>query len=741
MLQIKYLLIIGMIFLIGFVSSATYYVTDPNNCPSSDAVNFPGQNCAPEDICGDSSGTAQCYDTTTISAPGGDVTTTGSGGTNYGCSDMACDGGFVTNCYATADAGAPFCDNSGNFWCDRNSTCYNKNVQTTCKGGSFNSSTCSATCTTSHFACDGSTTDADGCEIHSYTSCGSGTGTIAHNECFDANNGNCTSTTRLDCNDDDSDGIEQTCNAGDGCEILIGGSCSVGSLSGTYASYCSGGDGVCTVDKSYFETGTLTEYQTNSSQNFLWGVDYTISTILNLSWSSGGGIHVNSTGIYFNNSKIVSGGGTDTNASTICSGDEALLGNSTCFNSSFWLDDTDTDTFNTTLEIETAINQSKYFDIQINYSNILNHPSMSDTDTWNTTTEMRNAVNDSTLNYAFNSNSSTYWNESIGTNTSQFNFITSLITLDLTWLGNWVWNHIDNSTFFKGSDTNASTICDGNEVLMGNATCFNSSLFASAGDTDTWNTTAEIQSAMNNSGDYNMSFQNVQFGASLDLDILLNLAGTRTVVSGNNFDGIKSAFTVNAIENKTTVSGYNSLVGAGSSSNNNFSSVSGMTGISLANSGILGTVPIRRLIGANVGAINQGADNVSEVIGLYIGTVGIAEKYGQQSLGKNWAIKDESNRATNFSTNMYIHSGNVTADWFLGKVNYSDIQNHPSMTDTDTFNTTAEILEAVNGSNMNHTGLTSYGNITMPQNNTLCLNLACSQWIKSNSSGVYIYGG
>lgn len=235
-MKLIYAFIFSFIFLISSVSAATLIVADPVDCPSSDGTNFPGQNCAPDDICGDASGTAQCFDTSTISAPSANATT--SSGSFGGF-----DGGFVLNCYATADAAAPFCDNNGAFLCDRQDSCFNVGRQTICVGGSFNNADCSASCRTdgaNHFACDGSTIDADGCEIRVATSCGAGTGTIDSSEtCFSSSAGNCTrSSDLLDCDNDDSDGNNLTCNGANGCEVNPGSSCTVGGLAGTIANSC-----------------------------------------------------------------------------------------------------------------------------------------------------------------------------------------------------------------------------------------------------------------------------------------------------------------------------------------------------------------------------------------------------------------------------------------------------------------------------------------------------------------------
>lgn len=339
-----FLIIIGIFALIGFTTSANYYASDPNNCP----VSYQSQTCSGSDVvCGANGGVTYCYDPASLTAPGS-TSTTGSGGTNYACSDTTCDGGFIVDCYAY-DGSAPHCDNSGSFLIDRNSTCYNKHTQTTATD--FATSTCSATCTTNYFACDSDTTDADGCEIHATASCGSSTGTIVLNQCYSSSagnctsatnldcdnsdsdgdtstcnvgngceitpgascgsgtgtyasaqcsgtSGNCTSVTRLDCNDDDSDGDPATCNSGDGCEILIGGSCSVGAVSGTYDNYCSGGAGVCVVADQDIATSGQEVSWSSSTDPFLWLHQYGSSPIVNFTTSNNNSFIINDTGTF-----------------------------------------------------------------------------------------------------------------------------------------------------------------------------------------------------------------------------------------------------------------------------------------------------------------------------------------------------------------------------------------------------------------------------------------------------------
>ena len=372
--------------------SAAYWVNDPANCPATDATNFPGQDCSPDNICGDSSGFAQCYDASLLSAPSSNATTSSN------VDDGSFDGGYLVNCEVSSDASSPFCDNSGAFWCDRNSACYSTQYRETiclenlwgsyecgdCRSGyqdcygdttcessgssscensanNYYAGSCTCTCDSGYYACDGSISDSDGCEVQSGASCGSGTGSYSGScygsvgECTsstnsDCNNddsdsdlttcngadgcevtggascgsgtgtyengeclgsvGNCTSAgTNLDCNNDDSDSDELTCNGADGCEVVNNSACSVGVLSGVYSG-CSGGVGSCVVSKSYFETGTETSYST--AESLLWGVQYGGGGLINMTNNlTGETFLVNGSGciIFPDNSSQCSAGG------------------------------------------------------------------------------------------------------------------------------------------------------------------------------------------------------------------------------------------------------------------------------------------------------------------------------------------------------------------------------------------------------------------------------------------------
>jgi len=258
----KILLFGILFFLIGIVSAA-YYVTDPNNCPN----NYQSQTCSGSDlVCGYSGGITYCYDTSSLNAPGSTASST----TNYACSDTTCNGGYITDCYAY-DGSEPHCDNSGNFWCDRSSTCYDVNRLTTCTANVFVQSTC-GTCKSGYTYCDGSYTDGDGCEIQSgVTQFNHTSGVLEDNVHHKSDCDHECDSGYLDCDSDIGTG-------GTGCEVQDGGSCSVGSLSGTYSG-CT-----CVVDKSYFETGTFIEYLVNLVDGaMLWFKNWGTGDLINIS--------------------------------------------------------------------------------------------------------------------------------------------------------------------------------------------------------------------------------------------------------------------------------------------------------------------------------------------------------------------------------------------------------------------------------------------------------------------------
>lgn len=268
------------------------WVVDFGHCPTT----YQAQTCSGADrVCGYSGGVTYC-------SAAGDLTFPAANSTTYSTANNGTiDGGKIIDCIAY-DGTAPHCDNSAAFWCERNETCHGSpvNRNTVClgsdSGGDFGISVCgdcktegtdyfdcygdtnceststsdcensnnnhyiTATCNTgmeggasgtcecdtNYFACDGSITDADGCEHLAGASCGSGTGTKVDDECYDASNANCTSAVNSDCDNDDSDSNLITCNGGNGCEITGGGSC--GSGTGTYVnSQCNMTVGNCTA--------------------------------------------------------------------------------------------------------------------------------------------------------------------------------------------------------------------------------------------------------------------------------------------------------------------------------------------------------------------------------------------------------------------------------------------------------------------------------------------------------------
>jgi len=352
------------------------WVNDPNDCPATDAGNFSGQDCSPDQICGESgSDIAQCFDMSTLSAPSSSTLST----TDQ--DDGSFDGGYILNCFVASDSASPFCDNDGDFFCDRNSTCqttqqrqtnctasvFGKSTCGICRSGFFNcfgninceststsdcdgsannhytTSTCddqaaggTCVCDTNFYACDGSETDADGCEINTAATCNTG-GTYADDECI-GSSGNCTATgNNRDCDDSDSDADQLTCGTSgngceieltvtannsnsiyqtcstfsctatfndcngagsgadaDGCEIEDGTSCTVGALSGLYSG-CSGSIGNCVVDKTNHTTGQLAEY--SSAFPNLWTKQHGSGPVVEFNSSSNTTFHIDTNGM------------------------------------------------------------------------------------------------------------------------------------------------------------------------------------------------------------------------------------------------------------------------------------------------------------------------------------------------------------------------------------------------------------------------------------------------------------
>jgi hypothetical protein len=263
----KIIFFFGMILLgFSFVSSASLRVNDPTTCPSSNDALFPGVSCAPEDICGDISGTPFCLNTAGISVPS-PTTTTSNPGLPLS--------GFGVDCYNVGSS----CAN--NILCQRDSTCYNVNRLTQCTN--WGVAQCDV-CISGYTYCDGSYIDGNGCEINIGTTAYPGESNAVYNSVC----GPQCSSGYLDCNinlGSSVDGCEiQTgvtpfgttnavystcttaiCSSGwmacesetatvDGCNYQIGGSCTTGeSKPGTWSNGC-----ICTeLAQEHFITNTL----------------------------------------------------------------------------------------------------------------------------------------------------------------------------------------------------------------------------------------------------------------------------------------------------------------------------------------------------------------------------------------------------------------------------------------------------------------------------------------------------
>jgi len=200
-----------MLFIIPIVYGANW-VDDPADCENE----YNTISCLPLLVCGiTGSDTPYCYDTSSLTPPGSSESN--NAGDTY---QSSFNGGFIIDCEST-DAGEPYCDNSEGFYCNRNNTCYNSyHRQTVCSADLWANSSCGICRTDGNDYNDCDTDDFD-CETRDGTSCGSATGIFSG--CLTVESGGTGNCVRisdyLDCDDDDSDANELTCNGVNGCEV------------------------------------------------------------------------------------------------------------------------------------------------------------------------------------------------------------------------------------------------------------------------------------------------------------------------------------------------------------------------------------------------------------------------------------------------------------------------------------------------------------------------------------------
>ncbi len=154
------LFVLGAFVFFVDISKAANWKADPKQCPTT----YSGQLAGPGEVmCGLSGSVAQWYNSSTLFGlvPGVNSTNNNGGGTY---------GGYVVDC-DYLDAAAPYCDNSGSFWCSPSSSCNTLNRVTECVAGKWASqpgATNCSVCKTGYYDCN-----ADGltCEIHDGASC------------------------------------------------------------------------------------------------------------------------------------------------------------------------------------------------------------------------------------------------------------------------------------------------------------------------------------------------------------------------------------------------------------------------------------------------------------------------------------------------------------------------------------------------------------------------------------------
>jgi len=322
-MRIGWILIGGLfIFLLGMsiIYGATFYTDTPSSCPESDGTNFPGQDCNPNNICGDSGGIAQCYDTSTL--VWGNLTSE-----TVSSVSGSFDGGGLVNCYATADGSAPECSNgAGNtFWCDRASACYTTQRRfTDCTGfGVYECGSCRTDsggfgdCDAGGDICEvqfGVTDYSSGINNHyddcstcgcdaNWEICGGGNCATLPSCNYRANvacatnavNGSGCAGCACSAGYSDCDSDLGSAPGGTGCEIrdFVTG-CDVGSASGTYDDTCT-----CLVDNQDIAT-TGIPVNWSGTNPMLWFNFYSDTHTIWINHSTNNIFSVNGSGAYWN---------------------------------------------------------------------------------------------------------------------------------------------------------------------------------------------------------------------------------------------------------------------------------------------------------------------------------------------------------------------------------------------------------------------------------------------------------
>jgi hypothetical protein len=250
-------LILTLLLTLALVSAT--YQKDATNCETT----YQSQNCVVgQTSCAWYSSTLYCQ----LPATTNGFIPAGSSNTNSASYDASLGGGYVYNCLYTGNS------NCNTWFCQYDASCYATKRQTTCTGGAT-TFTCSATCVTGYQQCDGSTTDGNGCEVQTDVS-----------NCNLGANNNIDSGCACVCDTGWVDYDTGGTNATNGCEIYSGEACTLtaGGIAGVCSSSglatgtadSSGLPCACIPNKSYFETGTLRYYKTNSTDNpLLSGID------------------------------------------------------------------------------------------------------------------------------------------------------------------------------------------------------------------------------------------------------------------------------------------------------------------------------------------------------------------------------------------------------------------------------------------------------------------------------------
>lgn len=494
------------------------------------------------------------------------------------------------------------------------------------------------------------------------------------------------------------------------------------------------------------------------------------------------------TGTYANGTVICAtdqtgGGGSDGNASSICSTDEVLLGNGTCWSSSNFFDDTDTNTFydqslNTTDNVQfknLTLSDTITFSLGEIIDNLVNSW-IKITGNLRVTGNLEvqgNIISNGTANFTLqdlnntgagitDTNESTRVHNIVNTSCSGgvvegwYENGTAICGTDDTGTGGkstdgfYVYNDSANIYFNEtqlndtidardtDTDTNVSTVCSTNHVLLGNASCMNIDDISGSGILNN-----SVGNKLNLTHIYSKDWTNVTLTESQIKD-LTHTTDTDTNVS-TVCGGEETLLGNSSCMNSTLFEGTHTTIWD-TTFNTSFDQRDADTTYSAgSNLSLIGTT-----FSLNISQLTQYLDTLYQAVGSYIGnntggwTLNFTRIYS-----KDWSnvtitesqIKDLAH--TTDTNTFYDQDLNTTANVKFAKVNSTDWTN-VTLTESqikDLSHTTISSNIAYENETNTFTLDQNFSqNISIKTNNKLCINTACSSYLLNNGTDTILQG-